>query len=128
MSGSVIGSIEVLALAGFVFTTSPSISSFGENFKDGSSCQFRICIVSSRWSGQCFGMLSIDILSVSSLSRLGAHSCLSMCRKSLFVPSMRPLTHGEYVAMTWVLVPHFLHSSHTSLLSKCFPPSVSGDL
>ena len=72
-----VGSVAVL-VSGFVLMTSPSISSFGENFRDGSSLQFRICTVSSKWSGQCFGMLSVDILSVSSLSRLGAHSCLRL--------------------------------------------------
>ena len=30
---------------------------------------------------------------------------------------------GEYAATMWVFVPHLLHVSRTSLLSKCFPPS-----
>ena len=100
MLGCEMGDSVSVALLGLVFMTNPNKSSFSENLSAGSSHQFRILIVSSKWSGQFLGKLSIDILSMSSLSRFGVQSRLSMWRKSLFVPLTRPFTHGKYVGAT----------------------------
>ena len=97
---SVIGKIRLLRLVSFVFTTWPIMSSFGENFRDGSRHQLSTWIASSKWSGHCFGKSSVGIFSASSLSKSRVHSHLSMCKNSLFIPLTNLLTQGEYLCET----------------------------
>src|ERR1700676_2192833 len=126
MSMSRGGRRDALASSGVltVFTTRPSRSSFGENLSDGRMCQLRILIAWSRLSvhdrGRASQLASFHPSSPSS----GAQSLARIYSNSLFVPSTRPFTHGEYAATMCVFVPHLAQKFSTSSHLKWGPPSV----
>ena len=106
-----------------IFTTRPNKIYFGLNLRAGKIHQFRMCIALSKWSGHVAGSLSHGVVCHPSSPTSGAHNLAKTYNKSLLVPSMRPLTHREYAATVYSLVPQHLQFSATSWFLKCLLPS-----
>ena len=70
-------------------------SSFGKNFRLGSSLLLSARIASSKWRGQVLVSLSQLASSWLSSPNSGAQIHLRMCNSNLFVPSTSPFTQGE---------------------------------
>jgi hypothetical protein len=117
-SSGLVGVVLVSRLVFRVLTTSPSINSLGENFSEGSSQWLSMQIVFMKWSGQFLGRLLMFILCQLFSPSSGVHRRARTYINNLFVPFMRPLTHGEYAGMTCILIPDSSQNSVTLWLVK----------
>src|SRR4051812_33034947 len=98
MSTSSADTLSSVQLGGVwsVLITSPKRSSLGENLRLESIPLLIALMAASRWSGQDAGT---SIALYSSLPKLGEHSCFNLPSSFAFIPSTKPLIHGEYPGM-----------------------------